>query len=113
MEALSLLSAVIKATWWFFTPIILFYVLKDLWVYWRIRTYIGKLKWTLLEIRVPQDVLKTPKAMEYVFVGLHGVWDELTFRDKWIKGEILPWFSLEIAGIDGEMRFFYPHGNKV
>ena len=106
MEALSLLSAVIKATWWFFTPIILFFVLKDLWVYWRIRTYIKKLKWTLLEIRVPQDVFKTPKAMEYVFVGLHGVWDELTFRDKWIKGEILPWFSMEIAGIDGEMRFF-------
>lgn len=104
--ALSLIAIAIKATWWLFTPIILFYILKDLWVYWRVKLYIGNLKWTMLEVRVPKDVLKTPKAMEFVLVGLHGVWDELTFRDLWIKGEILPWFSLELVGYGGEVHFY-------
>ena len=87
-------------------PLFLFFVLKDLWVYSREKNYKDKIEWTLLEIRIPQDVLKTPKAMEYVLVALHGVWDELNMRDTWIKGEVLPSFSLEIAGIEGEAHFF-------
>ena len=98
--------AFIKATWWFLTPLILFNIFKQSWLYSRHVHYFGTLEYTLLEIRLPQDVLKTPKAMEYVLVGLHGVWDELKWRDIWIKGEVLPWFSLEIAGSGGDIHFY-------
>lgn len=106
MEVLALASAVIKATWWLITPLILFNIFKQSWLYWRHICYYKTLKFTLLEIRLPQDVLKTPKAMEYVLVGLHGVWDELKWKDIWLKGEILPWFSLEIAGSGGDIHFY-------
>lgn len=111
LEIFSLPLTFIKATWWFFTPLFLLYILKDSWLYWRLIRYWNTLEFVLLEIRLPPDVLKTPKAMEYVFVGLHGAWDELKWRDIWIKGEILPWFSLEIAGTGGEVHF-YIHTQK-
>ncbi len=106
MEVFSFLLFFIKATWWLVTPLILFFILKKSWLYWRQKVYYNALEFILLEIRLPQEVLKTPKAMEYVLVGLHGVWDELKFRDIWVKGEFLPWFSLEIAGSGGDVHFY-------
>lgn len=107
MEVFSLFFAFIKATWWFITPLILFFVAKNSWLYWVVmRVYLPKLNLTLLEIKIPKEVLKTPKAMEYVLVALHGVWESLNNRDIWLRGEILPWFSLEMAGTAGEMHFY-------
>jgi len=111
MEVFALPIALIKATWWLITPLILFSIAKKSWLYWRGVLYFNTLDRILLEIRLPQDVLKTPKAMEYVLVGLHGAWDELKFKDKWVKGEVLPWFSLEIAGTGGDIHF-YIHTEK-
>ena len=111
MEVLSFLFFVIKATWWFLTPLFLFFPVKKSWLYWRRKIYYDSLEFVLLEIRIPPDVLKTPKAMEYVFVGLHGVWDDLNFRDIWVKGEKLPSFSLEISGTGGDVHF-YIHTQK-
>lgn len=111
MEVLSFLLFVTKTTWWFLTPLFLFFPVKESWLYWKRKVYYDALEFVLLEIRIPPDVLKTPKAMEYVLVGLHGVWDDLNFRDIWVKGERLPSFSLEIAGTGGEVHF-YIHTRK-
>ena len=113
MEVFSFVLLFIKATWWFITPLLLLYIIKEHWLYWRSSIYYNALEFTLLEIRLPQEVLKTPKAMEYVLVGLHGVWDELKFRDIWIKGEFLPRFSLEIAGSGGDIHFYIYTQKKI
>jgi len=113
MEVFSFALFFVKATWWFITPLILFYIFKNSWLYWREVSYHDALKFTLLEIRLPQEVLKTPKAMEYVLVGLHGVWDELKFKDVWVKGEFLPMFSLEIAGSGGDVHFYIHTESKL
>src|SRR3989338_175768 len=69
--------------WWILAPIILFYLLKELWL-WYIRTlYILNLNWILLEIRIPKDVFKTPKAMEQVMSGLHGIQSNKTWWETW------------------------------
>lgn len=106
MDFFSFPLLTIKYAWWIVTPLIIFSVLKKSYLYYIQRRYILSLKWTLLEIHLPQEVFKTPKAMEYVFAGLHGVWDELKWRDIWIKGEVLPSFSLELVGTEGEVHFY-------
>lgn len=67
---------------------------------------IKKINWLLLEIRVPRDIEKTPRAMEQVFSGLHGIFTRIKFLDKYWKGKVQEWFSFEIAGIDGMVYFF-------
>lgn len=106
MDFFAFPTLIIKYTWWIITPLIIFSILKKSYLYYIRRRYILALKWTLLEIRLPQEVLKTPKAMEYVLSGMHGVWDELKWRDIWIKGEVLPSFSLELVGFEGEVHFY-------
>ncbi len=106
MEVLAFSLVCIKAIWWFVTPLILFFIAKKSWLYYLQRRYILGLKWSLLEIKLPQDVLKTPKAMEYVLAGMHGSWDDLNWREIWLKGEVLPSFSFEIAGTAGGVHFY-------
>lgn len=59
-----------------------------------------------MEVRIPRTIEKTPKAMELIFSGLHGIATSVKFLDKYWKGKVQEWFSLEMAGIDGAVYFF-------
>lgn len=81
-------------------------VFLELWVKYLKKKAAKKINWLLLEIKTPRDIMKTPKAMEQMFSGLHGVLTKIKFLDKYWKGKVQEWFSLEIAGIDGAVYFF-------
>ncbi|MEK7578126.1 MAG: hypothetical protein AAB789_00870 [Patescibacteria group bacterium] len=92
--------------WWLWLPVLLAVLFIELWVkYLRIKA-IKKIKWLLLEVKVTRDIEKTPKAMEQIFSGLHGILTKVKFLDKYFKGKVQEWFSFEIAGIDGIVYFF-------
>jgi len=89
-------------------PIFLFFL-----AYTAIRNYTNLkfrlgLKWILLEIKIPKEVRKSPKAMEQVFAGLHGVY---TIPLKLLKGKLwegkdLNYYSFEMVGKGGETHFY-------
>ena len=91
--------------WWIIIPIVLFFIFKELWLYYIRVKFIGSLKWVLLEIKIPKEVQKTPKAMEQIFAGLLGIDKTPNFVEKWFKGKMNGWFSLEIIGKGGEIHF--------
>jgi len=57
-------------------------------------------------VKITRDIEKTPKAMEQIFSGLHGILTRVKFLDKYWKGKVQEWFSFEIAGIDNSVYFF-------
>lgn len=61
----------------------------------------------MLEIKPPPDVQKSPKIAENIFSGLHSAYIKpLTWKERFFKGALQPWFSFEIAGNGGEIGFF-------
>lgn len=88
-------------------PIILGIVAWQHWIGYIQTEHIRKLKWTLLQIRIPQDVFKTPAAMEIFLAnalfqtGGVGNW----YQKYWL-GNVPAWFSLEIVSIEGRLFFF-------
>ncbi len=92
--------------WWLWLPVFLIVLFIELWTKYLQIKAIKKIKWLLLEVKIPRDIEKTPKAMEQVFSGLHGVLTKIKFLDKYWKGKVQEWFSFEIAGIDGSVYFF-------
>ena len=82
--------------WWVYLPIFL-YLLATL----AIKNYTNlkyrlSLEWTLLEIKVPKETHKSPKAMEQIFAGLHGVYSiPVKPHQAFFKGKMLDWFSFE------------------
>jgi hypothetical protein len=87
-------------------PIPLSYIALNLWHHYRQERFIMNIKWVLLEVQVPRDVVKSPSAMELIFSNafyhksLKGFWEQFIIGAPWL------WFSLEIVSIDGRVHFY-------
>jgi len=86
-------------------PIVLFFVFWKLWIYYIRARFISKLDWTLLEIKIPREIFKGPQAMEIILNMFHQTNEGSLFERYWM-GRLRAWFSLEIASINGKVRFF-------
>ncbi len=60
----------------------------------------------LLEIKFPQQVDKTPLAMEIVIQSMWQTGGEANWYRKYVEGGVRPWCSLEIASIGGQIHFY-------
>jgi hypothetical protein len=83
--------------------------------FWKLRARYLKAKfltekneWTLLEIIIPNEIAKSPEAMEIFFIN--AVWYDKgaggNFYKEFIKGETRMIFSFEIVSIGGVVHFF-------
>jgi hypothetical protein len=104
---LKSIAAVWDATWWFFLPLIAAIMFWDAWkLYLHVR-FLKAIKWVVLEIRVPKNVLKTPKAMEQIFAAAHSPYSY--GHRPWLKyweGLEEYFFSFELVGSAGETHFY-------
>ncbi|PJA21132.1 MAG: hypothetical protein COX62_03265 [Deltaproteobacteria bacterium CG_4_10_14_0_2_um_filter_43_8] len=84
-----------------------------LWHEYRQEVFIQGIKWVLLEIQIPRDVVKTPAAMELIFSNALYHKSGKGFWERYIMGAPWFWFSLEIASIDERVRFFVRTPTRV
>ena len=87
-------------------PIPLTYIALNLWHHYRQERFIMGIKWVLLEIQVPRDVIKSPAAMELIFANALYHKSNKGFWEVYIQGAPWFWFSLEIVSIDGRVHFY-------
>jgi hypothetical protein len=60
----------------------------------------------LLEIHLPQEVMKSPAAMQAVFDGLFLKSGEASFIDRLWFGKVRMWYSFELVSIEGQVHLF-------
>jgi hypothetical protein len=96
-----------SAVWWIVTPIVtglFFWEAYRLFLHVR---FLDNINWVLLEIKVPKNVLKTPKAMEQIFAAAHAPYSYgFHFLEKHWRGLEEYFFSFEIVGRAGETHFY-------
>ncbi len=102
----EIIYAVLSYTAFIWAPILLVIIAARYWLEYRQMEYIRKnFEFIMLEVRVPRIVDKTPLAMELVMhafqQGSKGTW-----YDRWWKGQVKPWFSLEMVSLEGSVKFF-------
>ncbi|MFA5386156.1 MAG: hypothetical protein WC297_00525 [Candidatus Paceibacterota bacterium] len=107
---------ILSLTWWFVLPIVLFYFFWKSWLVFIKWKYVQKFTWATLEIKIPKEVLKTPKAMEQIFSQIYGGIYSYGFKpiEKYWDGKVEKWLSFEIVGRAGSINFFIytPSGSK-
>ncbi len=74
--------------------------------------FLNSIKWIMLEVRLPRDVFKSPLAMEMVLNSIHQGGGTSNNYAKFWEGKVRNWFSLEIASIEGEVRFYIRTNSK-
>lgn len=60
----------------------------------------------LLEMKLPREIMKSPRAMELAITNLAISSGESTFIHRAWKGQIRTYFSFEIASFGGEIHFY-------
>jgi hypothetical protein len=85
--------------------ILLGHIFWPLWLRYIRAKFSYGLKYALLELRLPKDVFKSPFAMEVVLQAIHNTANGSTYAQYW-KGEYRPFYSLEIASIEGQIKFY-------
>ncbi len=83
------------------------FLARSTWLFWRQELYIRSSKYILLEIKIPREVRKSPKAMEQVLAGIHALRNfPGDLAEKYWWGEVTRWFSLEMVSFSGEIHFY-------
>jgi len=100
------LIQILLVTIGYLMPIPLAIIALSLWHHYRQERFIMGIKWVLLEIQVPRDVIKTPASMELIFSNAFYHKSKKGFWEQYIQGAPWFWFSLEIVSIDGNVHFF-------
>ena len=68
--------------------------------------FILEQKYILLEIRLPQEMMKSPAAMQAVLDGLCLRSGESTFIDRLWFGKVRMWYSFELVSIEGQVHLY-------
>ena len=107
IEILKLVGGIVLSFWWLWLPLILFRNFFRLWLLYARVKFWKNLDWILLEIVPPRIIMQSPKAAESIFAGLWSFWGTVATKvDKYIKGAVQEYFSLEIIGSNGEIHFY-------
>ncbi len=87
-------------------PLALFYITFDMWL-WSVHE---KFKFnngrTTLRIKLPQEVLKSPEAMESILTQIHNPNSPDNYMQSYLDGKHPLVTSFELASIGGEVRFY-------
>jgi len=91
---------------WVILPFFLFVAWKNFWIEYIQKTYVAGADWITLELKIPHEVERTPKAMEQVFAGLHSIKKSANFKERYWDGKHQLHISMEIVGNAGAIHFF-------
>ena len=91
-----------------------FIIVRDSVLFYRQAKYRSGIEWDMFEIRIPREVKKGPKAMDQFFQGLWTLINmPVSWKEKYVDGEVTLWFSFEIVGSGGKAHFYVRTPKKL
>ncbi|HHD92335.1 MAG TPA: hypothetical protein ENL06_01765 [Candidatus Portnoybacteria bacterium] len=115
---LILLWKIVVPFWWIWGPAFVLYVLINNWLPYIRRKHWQSINWIILEIKLPPETTRSPKAVEETLQGIWGIvgsvrqsqyWDTFkrwkTLKEKYLYGSTQDYFSLEVVSLEGEIHF--------
>lgn len=90
-------------------PVLLIFIFWEVYLLYIRANYIYNEERILLEIKIPKEILKSPRAMELLMEVFYQTY-EGNLIDKFIGGSIRAYFSLELVSIGGKIHFFIQTG---
>lgn len=95
------------STKWLLLFIILLPLARSTLLFWRQKVFSAKLSWTVVEMKIPREITKSPRGMDQVFKALASLRNYASnVEERFVDGEVTVPFCLEVVGKNGEVRFF-------
>lgn len=97
---------IITALAFVWAPLWMWEVLESMLKSYRRAAFLKKMEFTLVEIRIPRNIDKSPLAMELVLQALHQPFKPTNRYEQITKGKVNSWFSLEMVSTEGAVHFY-------
>src|SRR3989338_3192912 len=99
--------SLVRDYWWVAAPFLALGIFWEIWVQYTDLEFDFASSGTLLEVKLPQELAKqSAPAMDHVISAFSHVYKLPMLYEKYLQGMGFSGYSLEIAGIEGEVRFF-------
>lgn len=89
----------------YFSPIVMALIMWQVYLLYIRSRYIKEEGRVLIEVKIPKEIAKSPRAMELLLEVFYQTY-EGELIDKYIKGSIRGWFSLELVSLGGKIHFY-------
>ena len=107
LETIVAIQQWILSFWWLWLFLVFSFLAKELWLAYVQEYYKRAMRWTMLEVRVPRELRRSPRAMEQIFSSIHGLRNTPSNpKEEWWDGEVTMWFSCEVVSFGGELHFY-------
>lgn len=87
-------------------PVVLWITAWATWVMYVRNLFLSGRDPILLELRVPREIMKSPRAMEMVLSNFWINSGEVTYISRAWKGSVRPFFSFEMASFGGQLHLY-------
>ncbi len=87
-------------------PCCLYYASLAAWIWYIQAFYLAGRDGILLEVKMPRDIFKSPRAMELALIPMNLSSGETTVINRGWQGGVRPFWSFEIASFGGETHFY-------
>jgi hypothetical protein len=106
-DPLAIVLQLLGSFWWLIIFWPLYRMTEDTWLFWRQEVYKANIPWAMLEMRIPREIRKSPRAMEQALMAIHQLRNAPGDLKEWYRdGEVTHWVSLEMVSFGGEIHFF-------
>ncbi len=93
--------------WWVVLPALFAPFFWYWWNYYIHYKWLVAIRWKLLEIKIPKDILQTPRAMEQIFAAAHAPYSYgLRFLEIHWEGKGEYFMSFEFVSLGGEIHLY-------
>lgn len=87
-------------------PVSLWIATWAVWIWYIQGLYISGRDPVLLEVKIPREITKSPRAMEIALASFWFTSSETTFLHRAWRGQVRVWYSLEFASFGGEVHMY-------
>ncbi len=106
-EIIPLIGELVMRTLSLWIFLFLFPFFKLVWLFWKQEQFKRKEEWVMVEICIPRELKKNPRAMEQVLAALHALRNSPgNFKESYLEGQVTKWFSFELVSIGGEIHLY-------
>jgi len=115
LDTVGVVTGTIFSLWWLWSFLVIAVIANYVWIAYRVYLFKMNLPFVILELRIPREVRKTPRAMEQVLMSIHSLRNSAgNPKERWWDGEVTFWFSFEVVRHQGEIHFYarVPKGRR-
>jgi len=105
IDTIASLSDVLLAWGWLFILFLTLWIAWEIYKYLKNVDYVSSIKWTYLQITVPEEAAQTPKSMESAFEIWGGMHKDPDIIEMLFEGYMLAWFSCELQCSRSKARY--------